>query len=57
MRLHALTPAERAFLTEPAAGTGDLPARLTRKLAATLSARLRLPVSLVLQPAAAPTGA
>jgi len=52
MRLHALTPAELAFLTEPAAGADGLPARLTRKLAATLSARLRLPLSLVLQPAA-----
>lgn len=52
MRLHALTPAELAFLTEPAAGSDDVPARLSRKLAATLSARLRLPVSLVLRPAA-----
>jgi hypothetical protein len=57
MRLHALTPAELAFLTESAAGADDWPARLTRKLAATLSARLRLPVSLVLQPMAAPVDA
>ena len=53
MRLHALTPAELAFLTAPAAEPDDLPAHLTRKLAAALSARLRLPVSLALQPAAA----
>ena len=57
MRLHALTPAELAFLTTPAAGPDDLAARLTRKLAATLSARLRLPVRLVLQPAATPADA
>lgn len=53
MRLHELTPAEMAFLTAPAAEPDGLSARLTRKLAATLSARLRLPVSLVLQPLAA----
>lgn len=57
MRLLALTPAELAFLTTPAAGPDDLPARLTRKLATTLSARLRLPVSLALQPTAAPADA
>jgi hypothetical protein len=57
MRLNALTPAELAFLTAPAAGSDGLPARLTRKLAATLSARLRLSVSLVLQAAAAPADA
>jgi hypothetical protein len=53
MQLHALTPAELAFLTAPAAEPDGLPAHLTRRLAATLSARLRLPVSLALQPAAA----
>ncbi|PKO73803.1 MAG: hypothetical protein CVU23_00815 [Betaproteobacteria bacterium HGW-Betaproteobacteria-17] len=44
MHLQELTPAETAFLTAPAAAADDLQARLTRKLAATLSARLRLPV-------------
>jgi hypothetical protein len=53
MHLHALTPAELAFLTAPVAEPDGLAAHLTRKLAATLSARLRLPVSLALQPAAA----
>ena len=53
MRLHALTPAELAFLTAPAAEPDGLPAHLTRKLAAVLSARLRLPVSLALQPSSA----
>jgi hypothetical protein len=57
MRLHALTPAELAFLTAPAAESDGLSAHLTRKLAATLSARLRLPVSLALQPAAAASDA
>jgi hypothetical protein len=53
MQLHALTPAELAFLTAPAAESDGLAAHLTRKLAATLSARLHLPVGLALQPAAA----
>lgn len=44
MRLLELTPEETAFLTAPDAGV--LQARLTRRLAATLSARLRLPVQL-----------
>jgi hypothetical protein len=57
MQLHALTPAELAFLTAPVAESDGLAAHLTRKLAATLSARLRLPVSLALQPAAAAAGA
>ena len=43
MQLLQLTPAEIAYLTLPAVSEG-LQARLTRKLAATLSARLRLPV-------------
>lgn len=51
MPLHALTPAELAFLTGAAAVPDEVSARLTRKLAATLSARLRLPLSLELQPA------
>jgi hypothetical protein len=45
MRLLELTPAEIAFLTAPpSAASGNGQARLTRKLAATLTARLRLPV-------------
>jgi hypothetical protein len=56
MRLHALTPAELAFLTAPA-GADDFPAHLTQKLAATLSARLRRPVVLVPQADAAPAAA
>ncbi|MBU1395246.1 MAG: hypothetical protein KKE84_03775 [Gammaproteobacteria bacterium] len=50
MHLQELTPAETAFLTAPAAAADDLQARLTRKLAATLSARLRLPVRAVALP-------
>lgn len=52
MPLHALTPAELAFLTGAPAAPDELPDRLTRRLAATLSARLRLPVALALRPAA-----
>jgi hypothetical protein len=44
MHLQELTPAETAFLTAPAAAPDPLQARLSRKLAATLSARLRLSV-------------
>lgn len=44
MPLHELTPAEIDFLTAPLATADGLQARLTRKLAATLTARLRLPV-------------
>ncbi len=51
MQLQELTPAETAFLTAPAAAADDLQARLTRKLAATLSARLRLPVEARAMPA------
>jgi hypothetical protein len=51
MQLLELTPAEIAFLTPPAAAAGCLQARLTRKLAATLTARLHLPVQAVAQPA------
>lgn len=46
MQLLALTPAEIAFLTPSGAAAGDMSARLGRKLAATLSARLRLPVQM-----------
>jgi hypothetical protein len=44
MQLQPLTAAEIAFLTAPLAASDGLQARLTRKLAATLTARLRLPV-------------
>ncbi len=44
MRLLELTSAEIAFLTAHPATPDPLQARLTRKLAATLGARLRLPV-------------
>lgn len=57
MRLLELTPAETAFLAAPPAGSGSLQARLTRKLAATLSARLRLPLQALAMPADAPTDA
>jgi hypothetical protein len=48
-----LTPAEIAFLTASHAATDSLQVRLTRKLAATLTARLRLPVQAITQPAVA----
>lgn len=54
MQLLELTPAEMAFLKAPAPPSGDLSTRLTRRLAATLSARLRLPVQAQLQPIPAP---
>jgi hypothetical protein len=54
MRLLELTPAETAFLAAPPAASDSLQARLTRKLAATLSARLRLPVQAMAMPADAP---
>ena len=57
MRLLELTPAETAFLAAPPAGPDGLQARLTRKLAATLSARLRLPVRAMAMPADAAAGA
>jgi len=44
MQWLALTPAEVAFLTASEPASDNLQARLTRKLAATLTARLRLPV-------------
>jgi hypothetical protein len=47
MQLLQLTPAEIAYLTTPPAVSDDLPTRLTGKLAATLTARLRLPVQAV----------
>jgi hypothetical protein len=57
MRLLELTPAETAFLTAPVAAPDHLQARLSRKLAATLSARLRLPVEAVAMPIDAPAAA
>lgn len=51
MQLLELTPAEIAFLTTPLPVPDGLAACLTRKLAATLSARLRLPVQALPQPA------
>jgi hypothetical protein len=57
MRLLELTPTEIAFLTAPAAASDDLQGRLTRKLAATLTARLRLPVQVTAMPPAEPAAA
>ncbi len=50
MQLLELTQAEVAFLIAPAVPADTLQAALTRKLAATLTARLRQPVQLVLHP-------
>jgi hypothetical protein len=52
MRLLELTPEEAAFLTESSGASDNLHTRLTGKLTATLTARLRLPVRLHPQPAA-----
>lgn len=57
MRLLDLSAAEIAFLTAPFPAPDGFGTRLTRKLAATLSARLRLPVSFEMQPAVAPGNA
>ena len=57
MRLLELTPTEVAFLTAPPAASDGLQARLTRKLAATLTARLRLPVQVTAMPPAEPAAA
>lgn len=54
MQLLELTPAEIAFLTATSPASGELPVRLTRKLAATLSARLRLPVQAMPRPVPEP---
>jgi hypothetical protein len=51
MRLQELTPAEIAFLSASPDISDGLQARLTQRLAATLTARLRLPVRLHVQPA------
>ncbi len=57
MQLLELTSAEVAFLAPPPAAPGSLQGRLTRKLAATLSARLRLPVQLAAHPVDTPAAA
>lgn len=57
MQLLELTSAEIDFLAPPPASYDALQERLTRKLAATLSARLRLPVELAARDADAPAEA
>ncbi len=54
MELLELTPTEVAFLTTPPVVADGLQTRLTRRLAATLSARLRLPVQMIAQVMTAP---
>ncbi|MDO9219569.1 MAG: hypothetical protein Q7T90_00965, partial [Thiobacillus sp.] len=51
MQLLALTPAEIACLSAPDLAPDSLHARFTRKLAATLTASLRLPVQAYMQAA------
>jgi hypothetical protein len=57
MQLLELTPAEINFLAPAPAAFGSLEGRLNQKLAATLSARLRLPVQLSAHPVDAPAAA
>lgn len=57
MQLLELSPAEIAFLAAPAAGCAGLQERVGGKLAATLSARLRLSVQLADHPGDAPVAA
>ena len=57
MQLLDLTSAEVAFLTLPPIAADSLQTRLTRKLAATLTARLRLPVQVMAQAATMPVDA
>ena len=52
MRLLQLTPAEIACLTAPPAAPDGWQPRFARKLAATLTARLRMPVQAVAHPSA-----
>jgi len=54
MQLLELTPEEIAFLAPPSAASDSLQGRLTQKLAATLSARLRQQVQLAAHPVDAP---
>lgn len=55
MKLLELTPAEINFLTTSPVAPNGLQTRLTQRLAATLTARLRVPVQLVEQVQAVPT--
>jgi hypothetical protein len=57
MQLLELTSAEVGFLTSPSTGPDPFQTRLTRKLAATLTARLHLPVQVMAQTATAPVDA
>jgi hypothetical protein len=57
MQLLELTSAEIAFLAPPPASSDSLEGRLTRRLAMTLSARLRLPVELAARAVDAPADA
>jgi hypothetical protein len=57
MQLLELSPAEIAFLTPPAVAPDSLQPRLTRKLEATLTARLHVPVRVTAQAANAPVAA
>jgi hypothetical protein len=57
MQLLELTPEEIAFLAPPSAASDSLQGRLTQKLAATLSARLRQQVQLAAHPVDAPADA
>lgn len=57
MQLLELTPAEIAFLTPPPAASDSWPLRATRKLALTLTTRLRLPIQVLAQAADAPAAA
>ena len=57
MQLLELTPAETAFLKAWPVAAGDLQQRLTQRLAAGLTARLRLPVQLHAQPLTDAVGA
>ena len=54
MKLLELTPAEIDFLTIPPVASNGLQTRLTQRLAATLTARLRLPVQMIEQAQAVP---
>lgn len=54
MKLLELTPAEIDFLTTSPVAPNGLQTRLTQRLAATLTARLRVPIQLIEQPQAAP---
>lgn len=54
MKLLELTPEEIDFLTTPPLASNGLQTRLTQRLAATLTARLRVPVQLIEQAQAVP---